>query len=241
MSMAQECSTHRYLMNPSVPPQGVCPHCLTQRLLFLQNQQKHNKQLPFSLYKERRSNNSKSFCPSLFGKLHCGGCLRRRKPIFSDHPTYVLGKNHFSGDIPDQTHFPVEDSNQNSGNSTGSDCEWASLPDGVLCVKREVQRISDRIESKQERATCREIHLTALKPPAPYHVNGVDHFQREQAQTALRPLESHQFNGADHFERAKEPATLKQMHLTDESSDGDVYLSCTESSPSLSSGTTRST
>ncbi|ERN10934.1 hypothetical protein AMTR_s00164p00080240 [Amborella trichopoda] len=102
MAMAEECSTHRYLMSPSHPLQGICPYCLTQRICFLKIQRKQVSS--FSFYKKRRSNNSKSFFLSLFSKLHCGrnsigdaACLagnpslpatnpwHRQEPIFRQH------------------------------------------------------------------------------------------------------------------------------------------------------------
>ncbi|ERM97527.1 hypothetical protein AMTR_s03692p00000710 [Amborella trichopoda] len=79
--------------------------------------------------------------------------------ISSTHPTHGSGKNQFSGNIPDQTQFSVDDSGQDS---TGSDYEWASSPDGVLLVDRE------------EHATWNELHPTELRRLSPHQVNGVD-------------------------------------------------------------------
>ncbi|KAL4181611.1 hypothetical protein AMTRI_Chr12g238210 [Amborella trichopoda] len=221
MAMAEECSTHRYLLSPSHPLQGICPYCLTQRIRCLKIKQKQVSS--FSFNKKRRSNNTKSFFLSLFSKLHCGRCL----PC----------KNQFSGNIPNQTQFFVDDSGQDS---TGSYYEWASSPDGVLFVDRE------------EHATQAPLH----------QVNGVDlknsdsdddgsDYEWAPSPDGVLGVKRKVSRIVDHFERKQEPATRKEMHPTalsplahhvngveadgDSTSDGDLFFSC-QSSPSPSSG-----
>ncbi|KAL4181619.1 hypothetical protein AMTRI_Chr12g272040 [Amborella trichopoda] len=195
MAMAEECSTHRYLMSPSHPLQGICPYCLTQRICFLKIQQKQVSS--FSFYKKRRSNNSNSFFLSLFSKLHCGRCLPPRKSISSGHPTH--GTN-FSATFPSKPNFPakipcfasierfqewpiiwrgskstplngIDLNNSDSDDDDGPDYEWTPSPDAVLGVKRrEVPRIANHFERKQQPATWKEMHPTALGPLAPTKV-----------------------------------------------------------------------
>ncbi|ERN14463.1 hypothetical protein AMTR_s05443p00006610, partial [Amborella trichopoda] len=57
----------------------------------------------------------------------------------------------------------------------GSDYEWTPSPDAVLGVKRrEVSRIADHFKRKQEPATWKEMHPTALRPLAPHQGSGVE-------------------------------------------------------------------
>ncbi|KAL4181596.1 hypothetical protein AMTRI_Chr12g238120 [Amborella trichopoda] len=93
-AMAEECSTHRYLMSPSHPLQGIFPYCLTQRICFLKIQRKQVSS--FSFYKKRRSNNSKSFFLSLFSKLHCG----RNSIVRTNFSATFPSKPNFSTKIP---------------------------------------------------------------------------------------------------------------------------------------------
>ncbi|KAL4181618.1 hypothetical protein AMTRI_Chr12g272030 [Amborella trichopoda] len=165
MAMAEECSTHRYLMSPSHPLQGICPYCLTQRICFLKIQQKQVSS--FSFYKKRRSNNSNSFFLSLFSKLHCGRCLPRRKSISSGHPTH--GTN-FSATFPSKPNFPAKIP---CFASIERFQEWPiiwrgskSTPRGRSCI----QRIANHFERKQQPATWKEMHPTALGPLAPTKV-----------------------------------------------------------------------
>ncbi|ERM93954.1 hypothetical protein AMTR_s00137p00118210, partial [Amborella trichopoda] len=55
----------------------------------------------------------------------------------------------------------------------GSDYKWAPSPEGILGVKRKVSRIADHFERKQEPATWKEMHPTALSPLA-HQVNDVE-------------------------------------------------------------------
>ncbi|KAL4181608.1 hypothetical protein AMTRI_Chr12g238190 [Amborella trichopoda] len=185
----------------------------------------------------RRSNNTKSFFLSLFSKLHCGRCLPCRQSISSAHPTHGSSKNRFSGNIPNQTQFSVDDSGQDS---TSSDYEWASSPDGVFFVHRE------------EHATRAPLH----------QVNGVDlknsdsdddgsDYEWAPSPDGVLGVKRNVSRIVDHFERKQEPATRKEMHPTalsplahhvngveadgDNTSDGDLFFSC-QSSPSPSSG-----
>ncbi|ERN14635.1 hypothetical protein AMTR_s00038p00192940 [Amborella trichopoda] len=68
----------------------------------------------------------------------------------------------------------IDLSNSNSDDDDGSDYEWTPSPDAVLGVKREVPRIADHFERKQEPATWKEMHPTALRPLAPHQGNGVE-------------------------------------------------------------------
>ncbi|ERN10932.1 hypothetical protein AMTR_s00164p00077360 [Amborella trichopoda] len=56
--------------------------------------------------------------------------------------THGTGKNQFFSNIPEQTQL----SGQDSGDLTGSDYEWGSSPDEVLCVDRKVSRMADHLE-----------------------------------------------------------------------------------------------
>ncbi|KAL4194831.1 hypothetical protein AMTRI_Chr05g61490 [Amborella trichopoda] len=84
MTMAQQCPSHRYPMNPS-----------------------------FSPFTERRS---KSFFPSLFGKLHLPrflSCVSRTQLLFwfrqQKHRSFISGSgNNFPGDLSGETNFSNE-------------------------------------------------------------------------------------------------------------------------------------
>ncbi|ERN00520.1 hypothetical protein AMTRI_Chr07g77820 [Amborella trichopoda] len=108
--MAQEC---RYLLNPSVPPPGVCPCCLTQRLLFFQNQLKCKRQLSSLSHHPKKIKEPPNPSFSLFRKLH----LPRSLPFgwsFFGQPIHGSGKNYFSSVLSSETQFSIEDSAQDS-------------------------------------------------------------------------------------------------------------------------------
>ncbi|KAL4196570.1 hypothetical protein AMTRI_Chr04g246810 [Amborella trichopoda] len=144
----------------------------------------------------------------------------------------------------------------------GSDYEWASSPDGVFFVDREVSRIVDHLERKQEHATWKKLHPMALRPLVPHQLNGVNLNNSDSDYGSDYEWASSPYGVlcvkriTDHFERKQQPATWKEVHPTalrplaphqvngveadnDNTSDGVLFFSC-QSSPSLSSGTTRS-
>ncbi|ERN10931.1 hypothetical protein AMTR_s00164p00075790 [Amborella trichopoda] len=196
MAMAEECSTHSYLMSPSQPLQGICPYCLTQRICFLKIQRKQVSS--FSFYKKRRSNKSKSFFLSLFSKLHRGRCLPRRKSISSGHQPMAQARTNFSATFLGKPNFPakipvIRQALTTSGvhrlmeffASIKRFQEWPiiwrgskSTPRGRAASngvkRREVSRIADHFKRKQEPATWKEMHPTALRPLAPHQGSCVE-------------------------------------------------------------------
>ncbi|ERM97337.1 hypothetical protein AMTRI_Chr04g183900 [Amborella trichopoda] len=147
----------------------------------------------------------------------------------------------------------------------GSDYKWASSPDGVLFVDREVSRIIDHLERKQEHAAWKKLNPTVLRPLAPHQLNGVnlnhsDSDDGSDYEWAPSPdgvrIKREVSRITDHFERKQEPATWKEMHPTalgplaphqvngveengDNSPNRDLFFT-SESSPSLSLTMTRS-
>ncbi|ERN16565.1 hypothetical protein AMTR_s00031p00173540 [Amborella trichopoda] len=81
------------------------------------------------------------------GKPHdnCGSSKNTQRFV-SGHPTPGSVKNYY-GDSFYETHFSIEVSANNSNDMTISDYEWASTLNGVPCVKREIQIISDESRS----------------------------------------------------------------------------------------------
>ncbi|ERM93953.1 hypothetical protein AMTR_s00137p00117610 [Amborella trichopoda] len=174
-------------------------------------------------------------------------------PSLPSTPPMAQARTNFPATFQNKPNFPL---------TIPAKIQWALTTSGLL------RPIADHLERKQECATWKELNPTALRPLAPHQVNGVDLNNSDSdddgsddewapSLDAVLGVKGEVPRIADPFNRKQQRTTWKEMHPTalrplsphqvnvvesdgDNTSDGDLLFSW-ESSPSLSSRTTRLT